>query len=564
MNKKTNIFIKITVIILALTLGVSFFLPNSKSLIQSFNGTVSQWEYPSEQTFNSYQLFSQNIENNELEYPFQQIFYRDNSCFPENQSFDGADFECASKYGIQADCEYLSEQTFNSYQLFSQGLGNNGLEYSSEQIFKGVNPQLPQAKNANAAKRTQELPWDCELTLSCGGLTYNYKLSDNIKGLSAKSKASRALYCSPKLKKQRIEQLVREGYSYYQAVYYVLPNIHKIIADISNKLNKPALDATVTFSKSGSFTYTAEKTGRYLEYEGACAIIYREMARQKNIELPLITLQPRVTQQFLKDHTLLRGIFSTDFSASGSNRAANIKLALSSLNGLAVAPEERISFNNTVGARTRERGYKEAKIIIEGEYVSGVGGGVCQVSTTLYNALLLSDIQVLRRAPHSLLSSYVSPSFDAMVNSSSGDLVFYNNTGHTLYLSAYAEKERAVIKFYGAPNDYEIVRKSEIISQTPRPEKIFIDREGKYADKVIYDTDIYILSQGSDGMVSKGKLLYYKDNKLIKVKELARDTYKATPRIIVKGALPFPALTQEKENKKALPPSEKSGKNVKP
>ena len=117
--------------------------------------------------------------------------------------------------------------------------------------------------------------------------------------------------------------------------------------------------------------------------------------------------------------------FSTYYGDSSENRKHNVALAAKAIDGFVLPPEEEFSFNDTVGARTEERGYRTAYIISEGNFVEGVGGGVCQVSGTLYNCALLADLAVTCVHPHSLPVSYVAPSFDAMVSSAS-DLRFAN------------------------------------------------------------------------------------------------------------------------------------------
>ena len=124
--------------------------------------------------------------------------------------------------------------------------------------------------------------------------------------------------------------------------------------------------------------------------------------------MPFYDLQPK--------KIVLRAEFSTNYSSSTDARKFNVALASKTLDNTLVDINGEFSFNYTVGERTERRGYKKAKIIVGGEFVDGVGGGVCQVSTTLYNAVLLAGLKIIECHPHSLPVSYVAPSFDAMVN----------------------------------------------------------------------------------------------------------------------------------------------------
>ena len=126
--------------------------------------------------------------------------------------------------------------------------------------------------------------------------------------------------------------------------------------------------------------------------------------------------------------------FTTRFDGGNAARSHNIRLAAKLINGSVVKNGETFSFNATVGQRTPERGFKRAKIIENGEFVEGIGGGVCQASTTIYNAVLTAGLKIEEWHRHTLKSSYVKPSFDAMVNSNGADLVFVNDTASPIYI----------------------------------------------------------------------------------------------------------------------------------
>lgn len=130
---------------------------------------------------------------------------------------------------------------------------------------------------------------------------------------------------------------------------------------------------------------------------------------------------------------------------TGVNRVNNITLACNSISGIALAPQEEFSFNNIVGKRTKERGYKKAPVIFHGEKSYGTGGGVCQVSSTLYMAVLNADLKVTERHPHSETVAY-APGTDATVVFGEKDFKFLNNTEDTLYLYLWVQDENAYAK----------------------------------------------------------------------------------------------------------------------
>lgn len=235
----------------------------------------------------------------------------------------------------------------------------------------------------------------------------------------------------------------------------------------------------------------------------------------------------------------LRSEFYTSYSSSTDERKANIKLAARSLNNVMVDVGGEFSFNLTVGERTVKRGYKTAKIIVNGEFVDGVGGGVCQVSSTLYNAVLLAGLKITEYHPHSLPVSYVSPSFDAMVNSGSADLKFVNNTYNPIIINTVADGSRLTVKIYGEPLDVKYERKSVIVEEIPAldAEEVF-DDNGEYPE--LYEGESKYLRYGKAGYKSEGYLVTTKNGRKISEKRIRSDKYNPTKGLVILGRTPRP------------------------
>lgn len=140
--------------------------------------------------------------------------------------------------------------------------------------------------------------------------------------------------------------------------------------------------------------------------------------------------------------------YSTHFDSTQLNRTENIRLAIKALDGKLLAPGERFSFNQIVGERTPEAGYKEAMVIVGDAYTPGLGGGVCQVSSTLYNAVILANLEVLERHRHSLPVNYVPPGMDATVSFPILDFKFRNSTEHYLLIRSFVEGETLTFQLY--------------------------------------------------------------------------------------------------------------------
>jgi vancomycin resistance protein YoaR len=156
-------------------------------------------------------------------------------------------------------------------------------------------------------------------------------------------------------------------------------------------------------------------------------------------ELPIRYTAPRVTKQTLKEAMEKRiSGFVTYYNPRNQNRAYNIKLAAKSLNHYVIMPGEIFSFNKAVGKRTEEKGYKRAPVIVRGELSEGIGGGICQVSSTLFNAADQAGLTIIKRYSHSKRVGYVPPGRDATVSWYGPDFTFRNDYDHPVLIKCYA------------------------------------------------------------------------------------------------------------------------------
>lgn len=214
--------------------------------------------------------------------------------------------------------------------------------------------------------------------------------------------------------------------------------------------------------------------------------------------------------------------YTTYFNAEDRGRCENIAIAASLIDGVTIQPYGEFSFNKTVGRRTEEAGFQQAKIIVQGEYVLGVGGGVCQVSTTLYNAALKSGLNVIEYHPHSLRVGYVAPSRDAMV-STECDLQLYNPHSFPVYLATDVFENGLRVSFYGKNEGYRYEIISKTLEEIPPPIPIVKegDKEG-------------VLRNAQNGVKSEAYLERYKGNTLLFRKRIRTDEYRPIQGIIVK------------------------------
>ena len=247
------------------------------------------------------------------------------------------------------------------------------------------------------------------------------------------------------------------------------------------------------------------------------------------------TMHPKDIATAVSDGQKLIARFSTYYGDSKPNRKDNVALACRKIAGTVLYPEDEFSFYDIVGARTVENGFKSAYIIKDGEFVEGIGGGVCQVSSTLYNCALLANLTITCVRAHSLPVSYVAPSFDAMVSTAS-DLRFVNTLSSPVTIKMLADGKYLKAEMYGIES-CTIRRRSQTIETLPFEIEYRDDATLKLGEEVI---DTY----GKAGLRSQGFLEYYQNGKLIKTVLIRKDTYFPQKRIVLRGTADS-ALTRE-------------------
>ena len=366
-------------------------------------------------------------------------------------------------------------------------------------------------------------PWNVSVEIHHNTDVFRYELKSELS-----DDVSEVVYCGKRVKQQKYKELEAMHLPDEAVFDYILPNFDTIYRHFAY-VEHLRVDAKVDFD--GSFSYKEGVDGIAVDKRGLFCAILDNVGTHTKINLPLIVDRAETVSE-LKNHTLPKGKFSTSFASSGVNRSHNIGLAVNSLNGTIVGVGEKFSFNEIVGARTVENGYKNAVVINNGKYVDGVGGGVCQVSTTLYNALLTAGILPTAHR-HTLVSGYVEPGFDAMVNDCGADLVFTNESKYPLYIGGKISGKWICFTVYGVPNTCRVERQSEY-ERTPFVTEYMVDRTLKTGQQ-------RIVTNGSDGVKSKSYLLYYDGEKLIERRLIRSDTYKTVNRLIAvaEGEVPI-------------------------
>lgn len=244
------------------------------------------------------------------------------------------------------------------------------------------------------------------------------------------------------------------------------------------------------------------------------------------------------------------GSYSTKFNISNSNRTNNIKLATNKINGTIILPGETFSYNQTVGKRTIQAGFKEAGAYAGGQVVQEVGGGICQVSSTLYNAVLYANLDIVERSNHHFETSYVAASRDATVSWGTLDFKFKNNRKYPIKVVATCKNGVVSVGIYGIKEDVEY----EVVIQSKKLSTVY--RETKYEnDNSIESGKEVVVQNGHEGCISEAYKIVRLNGETISSTLLSRDKYYALDRIIKIGTKevvkeePKDEVVTDKENK---------------
>ncbi len=248
----------------------------------------------------------------------------------------------------------------------------------------------------------------------------------------------------------------------------------------------------------------------------------------ESIEIALNVVTPKV---FLSDirydmYNDKLSSYTTYFAGNQINRSKNIEIASKLINEQIIMPGEVFSFNNTVGEVTIDKGYVNAATFQGGKIVDGLGGGICQVSSTLYNTVLLANLEIVERYCHSLPVSYVLPSRDATIYVGALDFKFRNTRSYPIKIvTSYSQVGTLAISIYGTKEEveYDIEIESKVL------------REIEFDTEYIYDSSVSgqeIVSDGTNGRVSEAYIVKKLHGKEIERALLSRDTYSPSNRVV--------------------------------
>ncbi len=349
---------------------------------------------------------------------------------------------------------------------------------------------------------------------------------------------------------EQVKALEAEPAMRYTTLTYDLSQVNQILNQIKAEVDQPAVSATRVQddSKWPPFSYTDDIPGQTLDITGLneriCTMV--DTLVSGDVVLSPTPVQATITRAQLEAQIVKLSSYETTVGKSGEYaeaRAENVRLGTEKFNHLVIRAGESVSFNKVAGKRTVANGYQQALEIAYGNYVLGTGGGICQVSSTLYNAVVNAGLTVNKRTPHAIPSSYVEKGLDATVSDDRYDFVFSNNTNSDIYIETEFVKVKGYyhsrFTIYGRPdpNGYTYKLVSQVVETIPLPEPTY--EKDTTGEHVFYDDETAVKSSGREGYIVDVYLVTM-DSKGLEISREKKytDTYKASAPVYWIGVNP--------------------------
>ncbi|WP_239615899.1 VanW family protein [Cohnella mopanensis] len=295
-------------------------------------------------------------------------------------------------------------------------------------------------------------------------------------------------------------------------------------------------NAARTIDDQDRVIYTEDKRGRQLDVQNLIEQV-RELkpaslagasGQPLLLQASVKETSPEITLAGLKEEGIVRKIaeFTTSFETSGEGRSHNVTVAAKALNDTLLMPGEIFEYGKIVAKAEKEYGYQEAPVILKGKLTPGVGGGICQVSSTLYNAALLTGLDIVERRNHSLVVHYLPKGLDATFASGYVNFKFRNSTGKQLLIRTVVKDKTVTVKLFGTmPDNVSYKTETKQLKVNP-PKTVYV------ADSNVALGKQNILQKGDSGYVVEAYLVKLVDGVFAERKKLSTDTYRTQDTLI--------------------------------
>jgi vancomycin resistance protein YoaR len=313
----------------------------------------------------------------------------------------------------------------------------------------------------------------------------------------------------------------------------------RYFSQLAKEVDRKPQDADFELTSGGKVRIVPSREGRRLDGDATKAALLAAALTTapatRNADLVLATAKPRLSTTDAKKMGITGVVSSYTTTYGGdANRVHNVQLVSTLIDDTFIPPGTVFSFNETTGERNADKGFLEAPVIINGELETGLGGGVCQVSTTVFNAAFEAGLSIEARTNHALYISHYPTGRDATVNYPDTDLKFRNDTGHWLWLRAFVDSSSLTINLYGTPLDREVVVETSPLKVTgPVPVK-------RTKDPNLFVGERYVEDPGEPSRSVSVRRIVYDANGDVLYDSTWYSSYRAEPRIVHIGTKPKP------------------------
>ena len=309
------------------------------------------------------------------------------------------------------------------------------------------------------------------------------------------------------------------------------------INNLCSNINIEPKNANIKVEKN-QFNITNEINGISVDSKKLFELIKEELISKsyKDIQIPINIIYPEYNHENLSKINTVLGRFETEFNAKNLNRVNNIKVAVNNASNILLNSKKEFSFNEFIGKRSVDRGFKEAPVIVNGELTSGMGGGICQVSSTIYNSALYAGLEIVQARNHSIPSGYIPKGRDAAVSYGNIDLVFKNNYNNPVLIENKVEGNKIISTIYGNESDKKQIDIDTDILETIEPNTKIKDSdaidEGKSKveskGRKGYKVNTYRVYKNIDGQIEKKEFInesYYPPKDKVIIKGTKKNSY---------------------------------------
>jgi vancomycin resistance protein YoaR len=436
---------------------------------------------------------------------------------------------CATVIALLFFCGFVGVSRILEEESFAPGVLIDGMNVSGM--------SFEEAEEAVAANILQQLS-DVFVTLDYKG--ESTVLDANALGVSinAKDALDRAYHYN-KNEAETIEQRfdktseLSAGVDFMTEMTVDQATLYASLERYAAQYYQSPTDATAAFdADTTSFFYTLEQPGKQINVDRLCSVVLENLSRQSSpvIQVEDEAVLPNVTRSALEQNTSLISTYET-VAENNPNRNINIALICDAVNGLEIKPGETLSINELVGKRTENKGFKSASAISDGLLVDEVGGGICQLAGTLYNAALLADLDIVERVKHTWPSSYLPIGQDSTLNWNNKDLKIRNPFAYSVFISARFVNQKLTVKLYGQPLEDGV---------TIEVQNNIIEEVKPGATEIRYTRELPVGStqtvrQARTGYRVEVSRIYYQNGVETHRELVSKDYYPALNKIVLKG-----------------------------